>query len=136
MGLLSGQRDYREATASEMVAVEETSLCEYNSPVLLPWAPRQQGRVARAVAVPQIPFSPAVARVLLFPKAEQPAPPCVLLQLMPGASPPQLGRWGDSGGVMTGHHCPRVRMEEARLSAGTHQRPNQALAAGRKGRAG
>lgn len=69
-----------------------------------------------------------------FPKAEQPALPCVLLQ--PDASPPQFRRWGDPGGVMTGHHCPRVRMEEAQLSAGTHQRPHQALAAGRKGRAG
>lgn len=37
---------------------------------------------------------------------------------------------------MTGHHCLGVRMEEAQLSAGTHQKPNQALAAGKKGRAG
>lgn len=71
-----------------------------------------------------------------LPKAEQPASPRVLLQQMPDASPPQLGRWGDPGGVMTGHHCLGVRMEEAQLSAGTHQKPNQALAAGKKGRAG
>lgn len=42
---------------------------------------------------------------------------------------------GTSGGVITGHGRLRVRMEEAQLSAGTHQRPNQALAAGRRGRA-
>lgn len=41
LGLLSRQRDYREAIISKLVAAGETS------PVLLPWAPRQQGRVAR-----------------------------------------------------------------------------------------
>lgn len=58
-------------------------------------------------------------------------PPC--LPLHPG-----LGAWaagGTRGEVITGHSRLRVRMEEAQLSAGTHQRPNQALAAGRRGRA-
>lgn len=49
-----------------------------------------------------------------------------------------LGAWvagGTHGGVITGHSRLRVRMEEVQPSAGTHQRPNQALAADRRGRA-
>lgn len=51
---------------------------------------------------------------------------------------PALPAWvakDTRGGVITGHSSPRVRTEEAQPSAGTHQSPNQALAAGRKGRA-
>ena len=59
-------------------------------------------------------------------------PPCRSILI------PVLPAWvaqGTHGGVITGHGSPRGRMEEAQQSAGTHQRPRQALAAGRRGRA-
>lgn len=66
-------------------------------------------------------------------EAGGPSLPACRSILMPG-----LSAWvakGTHGGVITGHGSPRGRMEEAQQSAGTHQRPKQALAAGRRGRA-
>lgn len=51
-------------------------------------------------------------------------PPCISLH--PGASTPGLCSCGYRVGVITGHSRLRVRMEEAQLSAGTHQSPNPA----------
>ena len=70
--------------------------------------------------------------VICLPPALGPSfPPCRSIVM------PVLPAWvakDTHGGVITGHGSLRGRMEEAQQSAGTHQRPRQALAAGRRGR--
>lgn len=80
-----------------------------------------------------LPPPPALLCSAFSPRRGCPSFPASHSILMP-ALPAWVAK-DTRGGVITGHSSPRVRTEEAQPSAGTHQSPNQALAAGGKGRA-
>lgn len=121
---------YVEASPPRVVAAEESSSCGQGSPIRPFQASKQQGQALtqRESMESPSPLHPLCSAFCPF----LPASHSILMPALPG-----LGAWvagGTRGGVITGHSRLRVRMEEAQLSAGTHQRPNQALAAGRRGR--
>lgn len=98
-------------------------------PITLLWVSGQE----RESHTPPAPSCSPPALSFLLEAGGSSLPPCrsILMPVLPAA-------WvakGTHGGVITGHSSLRGRMEEAQQSAGTHQRPRQALAAGRRGRA-
>lgn len=109
------------ASPPRVMAAEESGSCGPGSPILPLQASGQQDQVLAQQRESKAAEPPA---------SSLPASHSTLVPALPG-----LRSLGYHAGVITGHSRLRVRMEEAQLSAGTHQRPNPALAAGRRGRA-